>query len=407
MPKKKLLVIMGAGSSIPVGKPSVDDIDELMLSWSKEWKPPNGSRLTNPYKELWNLSKDYFKKGGEYDLYKGKIYPNFESALGEMVRMADWVLPPTIGNPIIEIIADKQHDNCFGNLLNLSDEERVKERKSILEQYEFLIKKLAKHMRNSCSNVDLDSCCNFKLYEDFFKILKEKFDLGIYTLNYDNVAIKALPDAFTGFADQFFDQNTIFNRKEWGFIYHLHGSVHLTIYNDKHITWEPDLGKEFKVYDGEHFQLVNDDVRLPWTTLLAGGFKLGQLLPEPYQTIYASLVRHVHEADALLIIGYGFGDSHVNWAIKNRYRSRKFQKVFIIDKKNDAILEQGDFWVECLRYSFANYPCLSTEKIGELTVKRFCKEEELFYLKSRIAICLEGTDKAFIFPNDVADWLNV
>ena len=265
-------------------------------------------------------------------------------------------------------------------------------------------------MRNSCSNYDLDSCCNFKLYKEFFEILKGKFDLGIYSLNYDNIAIKALPDAFTGFDKESgcFYPKTIFNLKEWGFIYHLHGSVHLTIHKDKHIKWEPNLFEQFKVYDGDHIQLVNDSVRLPWTTLLAGGFKLGQLLPEPYQTLYASLVRNLHEADVLLIIGYGFGDSHVNWAIKNRYRRRKFQKVFIIDKKefDSDLVKEGDYWVECLRYSFANYPCLTSEKIGELKAKRFCMDKKLLYLKSRIAFCHQGTDKAFIFPNDVAGWLN-
>ena len=177
-----------------------------------------------------------------------------------MVRLANWVIPPTRGNPIIEIIADKQTDNCFGNLLILPDKERVEHRNFIMAQYEFLITKLAKHMRECCLN-GLPSS-KFDSYRNFFEVLRNKFDLGIYTLNYDNVAIKALPDAFTGFADRFFDPNTIFNRKEWGFIYHLHGSVHLTIKNDKCIIWEPDLGNEFKVYDGEHFQLVNDDVIL-------------------------------------------------------------------------------------------------------------------------------------------------
>ncbi len=53
---------------------------------------------------------------------------------------------------------------------------------------------------------------------------------------------------------------------------------------------------------------------MPLTTLIAGGFKLDQLLFDPFQTFYSTLVRHVHEADAILLAGYGFGDLHVNRA---------------------------------------------------------------------------------------------
>jgi hypothetical protein len=45
------------------------------------------------------------------------------------------------------------------------------------------------------------------------------------------------------------------------------------------------------------------------------------LLVEPFQTFYASLVRHLYEADAILIGGYGFGDTHVNGALQNRLQS--------------------------------------------------------------------------------------
>ena len=66
----------------------------------------------------------------------------------------------------------------------------------------------------------------------------------------------------------------------------------------------PQTGGEFK-------QIVP-------TTLIAGGFKLDQLLADPFQTFYAMLIRHTHEADAILIAGYGFGDVHVNRALQNR-----------------------------------------------------------------------------------------
>ena len=54
--------------------------------------------------------------------------------------------------------------------------------------------------------------------------------------------------------------------------------------------------------------------------MIAGGFKLDQLLAEPFQSLYAALIRRVYDADAILIGGYGFGDTHVNRALLNRLR---------------------------------------------------------------------------------------
>jgi hypothetical protein len=61
------------------------------------------------------------------------------------------------------------------------------------------------------------------------------------------------------------------------------------------------------------------------TTLVAGGFKLDQLLADPAQSFHAALVRHMHEADAVLIAGYGFGDAHVNRALRNRFALSPFK----------------------------------------------------------------------------------
>jgi hypothetical protein len=35
--KRKLLVVLGAGSSMPCGMPSVREIDVLMKQWSRDW----------------------------------------------------------------------------------------------------------------------------------------------------------------------------------------------------------------------------------------------------------------------------------------------------------------------------------------------------------------------------------
>ena len=58
---KKLLVILGAGSSIPVGMPSVSAIDGLMFGWSDEWSREHG--LDNYYRKTWAAVEAYYAAG--------------------------------------------------------------------------------------------------------------------------------------------------------------------------------------------------------------------------------------------------------------------------------------------------------------------------------------------------------
>ena len=79
-----------------------------------------------------------------------------------------------------------------------------------------------------------------------------------------------------------------------------------------------------------------------------GGFKLDQLLVEPFHSLHAALVRHVYEADAILIGGYGFADVHVNRALHNRLAglaAKDRPPVMILDyacDKTDPMAFRGD-----------------------------------------------------------------
>ena len=54
--KPRLLVILGAGSSIPCGMPSVGDIDELMKRWSSG---AESAPSVNSEGEVFNVLPDY------------------------------------------------------------------------------------------------------------------------------------------------------------------------------------------------------------------------------------------------------------------------------------------------------------------------------------------------------------
>ena len=127
----------------------------------------------------------------------------------------------------MDAIGDSAHVSSLSWLRSSSSE--FDGRQLIVGQQEFLLEKLAAHMRGLCGQ---DIPCSSGLFDchNFFGNLREEFDVGIYNLNYDTVAKNAWPEAFMGFDSLGnFDPLAVAQRKEWGFMYHLHGSVHHSI----------------------------------------------------------------------------------------------------------------------------------------------------------------------------------
>ena len=318
-----------------------------MKRWAQEWKPaPPDDADGDVFNVLWKTAERYYGSN-----HYG-IRPNYERVLGEMTALATWLSPPPFGNPIVEAVSDAAPVSALKWLLDPLDGNAG--RKLVLKQQTFLLESLAKYMRDRCRHF------GFKLpvlsgYREFFHQLRERFDLGIYNLNYDIVASTAWPEAFLGFdRNGHFNPTGVIQRRDWGFIYHIHGSVHHSIASYPHkIEWKEDLGGEFKDQADTAPAMAQEFRWTPLTTLIAGGFKLDQLMADPYQTFYSALVRHTQEADAILIAGYGFGDFHINKALQNRFEGTDnetpFPQVVILTQSSretplTAALQSYQFW---------------------------------------------------------------
>ena len=218
--KPRLLVILGAGSSIPCGMPSVGTINWLMRSWGKEWwlsvpsvqyaglSVPSVNYGSDVFNSLWEISDRYFRTN-----HYG-IRPNYERVLGEMTALASWLTPPPFGNPTMDAF-----DGCrpLGALAWIRDSaDEFAGRKLVLSQQEFLFERLANHMREHCRQC-ISRSTDLVGYSRFYRLLREHFDVGIYNLNYDTVARSAWPEAFNGFDKWgYFDPLVVMQRQEWG-----------------------------------------------------------------------------------------------------------------------------------------------------------------------------------------------
>jgi hypothetical protein len=312
------LIVLGAGSSLPLGMPSVREIDERMKEWSYGYTNPpaypKGATGEGIFNQLWKLQEKYRAKDPRPQL---GLSVNFERVLGEMTSLASWASPPQFGNPLIEAVKDGRIDIEWPPGVEGPYGHRI----MVIEQQAHLLGELARYIRGKCRSLDL-SASEFQAFKRILDGLRDRFEVGVYSLNYDDVALRAWPEAYTGFIGENFDPRGIASREAWSFIYHLHGSVHYTL-ADTMIThaikWKPDLGAA----DFEDTYHLNPDMASGFVpiipaTLIAGGYKLDQILANPAQSFYASLVRHAQQADAILSIGYGFGDVHMNRALQNR-----------------------------------------------------------------------------------------
>jgi SIR2-like protein len=220
-------------------------------------------------------------------------------------------------------------------------------------------------MRKESITLDKEGV-RFNRYKQLLQALGDQFDLGVYTLNYDSAALAALPDAFTGFSATIydgkrrFDPRAVHSPRAWDFVYHLHGSVHHSLDDPsgdnnplvQEVVWLDDLSSpcftDVEPNAGNYLDDRSESKSFRPTTLIVGGHKLDQLLVEPFQSLHAALLRHVHEADAIIIGGYGFRDEHVDRALRSRMRSGAIRpRVMILERKDDdeaPLISREDSW---------------------------------------------------------------
>ena len=157
--------------------PSLGEIDELMKRWGQDWEqvsPVEG----DVFNVLWEIVARYYGSN-KYD-----IRPNYERVLGEMTALASWLSFPPFGNPLIEAVRDGAPVSALKWLHDPSDQHAS--RKRILSQQTFLLEKLAENMRHR-SRAFHSQLREFSNYKEFFLRLRDRFDLGVYNLNYDTV----------------------------------------------------------------------------------------------------------------------------------------------------------------------------------------------------------------------------
>ena len=183
------------------------------------------------------------------------------------------------------------------------------------------------------------------------------------------------------------------------------------------LEWREDLAGAFETCRPSFPDMASEFKPIVPTTLIAGGFKFDQLLADPPQTFHASLVRHAHEADAVLIVGYGFGDVHVNRALQNRFDLSPYDPkgrppVVVLEQSSPTAATTSsrqvhDFWAWELTHTLnTRFEMSAPPPNNGLRVEQFIQQKKFEVdLHDRIAIWHGGFLEALDSIDEIVAWL--
>ena len=325
--RKKLLIVAGAGSAIEFGMPSVSDVHELFLRTAQQYFPFRNDFKKNIYGYLYDEIERYWIANNRQDQRRK---PNFEDVLYAIYTLVG-VYPSGINTSALgAFVGMKSFPDTARQDLN--DESLLR---SLGQQ---LIDGLLAEMRGRC----IQDPPHFAELETFFSFLSQKFDLAVITTNYDDLIHRSLPHLETGFdvgQDSIFDRKRILDRKSWGCLLHLHGSVHFDMdvsnYAVDDMYWQRDFKKCHPNAYGRAVNRTSEGNEYPSSCIIAGYGKPVQIQRQPFRTYYSELDRLTDKCDVVLFLGYGFGDRHLNHAFAD-YRDARNRPVVVIDYASDT-----------------------------------------------------------------------
>lgn len=332
--KKKLLVIVGAGASIDFGLPSVPDVDKLLDRRAGGVFPLDSDPASNLYRYCRDAIQDYYATAPKPAL---RERVNFEEVLYQLNLLAPYLADPNRLHGSSALLSPKSLPQVRGD----GGSRRSVDGSILGTLTSNLMDALVDHFIDACDQASRAKQLELGQLGQFLRALHDRFEVGIVTLNYDNVFTQAAPGLHTGFdaVTGKFEPLSVLDRTAWGFIYHLHGSVHFamtpTARHMHQISWRMTPSKDAAVHaSGRNSQASLEGPSYPMSPFIAGYGKTQQILRQPFRTYFAQVNRLAHEADSLLCIGYGFGDLHLNSEF-SEIRSRHCPVVLVDWAKDD------------------------------------------------------------------------
>lgn len=325
---KKLLIILGAGSSLDFGMPSVTEIDRLFTKWATQyhWWFEKGKQHS-----LYSWTKELIKIQRTNSNNDSIDYPiSFEDVLFEMQSICSIF----DNNILLSQFTNRESLPEITNYLGLKGKASSED---FFKNTAFLNDRLLVHMRKLSESMKSEKIKELQLLSNFVKKLKQEFTINVINLNYDNVFLSACPEFETGFEGEtgIFNPNSIYESTS-DYCYHIHGSVHIDFVDQDKAIWKSDLNSDFKLGSSNFAPLVSSEGnRYRVSSIVLGLDKINQIHREPFKHYFFKSGHLVNEADSILYVGYGFNDNYLNdLIISNLKASDKTRNIVVVDYKD-------------------------------------------------------------------------
>lgn len=328
--KEKLMIIAGAGASIPFGNFSCEDIDNMFKN-----KGFNSLNTISGQKYLYEYCSDEINKFIAGRTFLGRPQKNgkkvnFEQVIYEMLNI--YAITQEARNRTTgAFFYAKKFPNKIDVLTNIP--KKIDPYDFVIEA-EHLVNHLATEMRKC--NLTFNTHSLFKNFQVLCTLLKSKYDIGILNFNYDDLFEEVFSHSLsTGFNKKgLFKPMQVINGN-WNFLYYAHGSLHFDIDSSDDIDeyrYEKDLNRLIakspatmsiaKTIEG--FPIIR-------TPIIIGYGKAYQTQRNPYSLYINDFAKKIYDADKILFIGYGFNDIYINNMISHSMNFKRKRKVVVID----------------------------------------------------------------------------
>lgn len=287
-----IIFLIGAGCSadagIPTSKQMIQKLEKL-LSSSQDW---------NTYRDLYHCVKSsiFYADGIKGNFGNNLDIERLVNVLGELAKKQDSPLYPFIGNWNPRLLEIAGHD--FG----------------IIESFK---KKILERLK---SWVRLKDYREAAYYQKFFEFASDyNFSLRVFSLNYDLCFERNEPrdkEIERGFdpTKRSWDWRRFEAREEYQpaiYLYKFHGSIDWERYKE-----EGNILKEVESIPDEPDLIFGTDYKMQYI--------------DPYLFYAYELRKYSLETQLILVIGYSFGDEHINGILKQALEANRDTKLILV-----------------------------------------------------------------------------
>jgi len=300
--RDEIIFLFGAGASaeaqIPMSSEMIKKVEELLKT---EWQQ---------YEKLYYLVKSAIKYA---DGIQGKDDDNFNierlfNVINELVKKEEHPLYPFIGSWNIR----------FNEIIGEYDSIGDKGYKKIKE----FQKKILTELKEWIKLKDKRKAKYFKILKNF---KKEYTSFRIFTLNYDLCIEEVFQNEQEFRIERGFNNDRKWDYKRFSefeesdepdiYLYKLHGSI----------DWERAAKtKEVSYIDG-----IAKNPELIFGT----AYKLQYV--DPFLFLFSEFRHYSLRAKLIIIIGYGFGDEHINGILTQALKQNDSRKILLVSKGKD------------------------------------------------------------------------